>query len=438
MSLPPLGPDGVVPFEALERADLVLERRYAGGARGNSADDPLGRLLPVGNQGGFRFRGSVARDDVRLVVLYTSGLNPDWPDELNPESGDFTYFGDNRSPGRQLHETSRGGNTLLRAMFAKAHGSPEDRRRVPPILLFEKTGVGRGVRFRGLLAPGSSRLTEGEELVAVWRTKTGHRFQNYRAHFTVLNTPVVSRVWLDEVLDGEPLGSSCPPAWRHWVQGRIYDALEAPRTVRVRSTEEQYPGAGGRERLDLVYRHFKDRPHAFEYFAADLWQASDPNVGTIDVTRASRDGGRDAVGLYAVGPTSDPIKITFALEAKCWAPGRGVGVKPIARLISRIRHRDFGVFVTTSHIDKQAYEEVRVDQHPIIFITGADIVQFLGARGLRTVPEVQGHLDARYPGAAGPADDLPDEQYEQPPIDELAPPFPVELSASRATSVQTS
>jgi hypothetical protein len=45
--------------------------------------------------------GSAARDTARLVVLYTSGAEPDWPDYLDPYTGAFTYFGDNRSPSRE-------------------------------------------------------------------------------------------------------------------------------------------------------------------------------------------------------------------------------------------------------------------------------------------------------------------------------------------------
>jgi hypothetical protein len=102
-----------VDFDQLTGADLVLERVYRGGIAGNTGDDPLARLLPVGNQGGFRTFGSRAKDEVRMAVLYTSGAEPDWPDSLDVYTGIFTYFGDNRSPGRLLHETRRKGNLLL-------------------------------------------------------------------------------------------------------------------------------------------------------------------------------------------------------------------------------------------------------------------------------------------------------------------------------------
>src|SRR5271169_999243 len=99
-----------VGFDQLAGTDLVLDRVYRGGTAGGTRDDPLSKLLPVGNQGGFRPAGSVVNDSVKLVVLYTTGSEPDWPDALNPYTGTFTYYGDNRRPGRELEDTPNKGN----------------------------------------------------------------------------------------------------------------------------------------------------------------------------------------------------------------------------------------------------------------------------------------------------------------------------------------
>jgi hypothetical protein len=86
--------------------------------------------------------------------------------------------------------------------------------------------------------------------------------------------------------------------------------------------------------------------------------------------------------------------VEFSLEAKCYrppigdAPANTVGVKEVSRLISRLRHRQFGVLVTTSIIARQAYEEVREDRHPIIFICGRDIAEILIKNGYNTVERV--------------------------------------------------
>jgi len=348
----------------------------------------------VRNLGGFRPHGR----PTKLVALYTSGEEPDWPDALDPYTGIFVYYGDNRSPGRALHETPGRGNLLLSNVFEWAHANSAERARVPPFLLFDKPGTGgRDVRFRGLLAPGSDRMSGEEDLVAVWRTTRGERFQNYRARFTVLSVPCVPRAWIQQLIAGHPLGTHCPGPWRAWVESRTYTPLLAPPTVIIRSREQQQPLPPDRPMLELIVRHFSSRPHDFEQFAADLWRVSQPNVDRIDVTRPWRDGGRDAMGEYLLGPRADPVAVEFALEAKCYSPAHSVGVRETSRLISRLRHRQFGVLLTTSHLDAQAYGEIREDGHPVVVLAGRDIADMLKARGLDNLAALQRHLEDVYP-----------------------------------------
>ena len=143
-----------VPFEQLQSADLVLGCVYRGGSAGSVADDPLNRLIPVGNAGGFRYKGS--SEAPLLIALYTTGAEDDWPDSLDPLTSTFTYYGDNRKPGRNLLDTPRHGNEVLRRTFERAHGDPRARAQVAPHLLFAKAGQGRDVVFRGLLVAGHS------------------------------------------------------------------------------------------------------------------------------------------------------------------------------------------------------------------------------------------------------------------------------------------
>ncbi|MFI9026245.1 restriction endonuclease [Streptomyces sp. NPDC053560] len=398
----PVAPEPHVPFADLGTADLVVDSLYAGGARGNSGDDPIAKLVPgVGNQGGFRHKGSPAKGTVRLSVLYTNGGEVDWPDHLDTQTGTFTYYGDNRTPGRDLHDTPRAGNQLLRDAFAASHGTAAERAAgVPPFLLFEKAGTsGRSVRFRGLLAPGGPTLTSDDELAAIWRTTDDQRFQNYRARFTVLDHDRIPREWLQHVLAGsDPLAGDCPPAWRSWVAGRTYSPLLAPSTTVIRSKAGQLPeDAEGQATLELIREHFRGREHDFESCAVAIWRLVAPNTSSVDVTRPSRDGGRDAVGIYTLGPKANPIAIDFALEAKCYGATSSVGVKEVSRLISRLRHRNFGVLVTTSYFHKQVQEEVHEDGHPIALICGRDIVDTLREHGRTTVGAVRQWLEQGFP-----------------------------------------
>ncbi|HDR8994577.1 TPA: restriction endonuclease, partial [Burkholderia vietnamiensis] len=146
--------------------------------------------------------------------------------------------------------------------------------------------------------------------------------------------------------------------------------------------------------LHSVWEHFKESPIAFEAFAARIYQMTDARVIVDEITRGTIDGGRDAVGRYLLGLGEDPVYAEFSLEAKCYRPPmnggapNSVGVKEVSRLISRIRHRQFGVLVTTSVVARQAYEEVREDRHPIIFISGRDITEILIKNGFNTKEKV--------------------------------------------------
>lgn len=387
----------VVPWETLAGCDLVVDELYCGGTAGTAGDDALAKILPVGNQGGFRYAGSPSRNTVRLVVLYTSGTNVDWPDYLDVRTGTFTYYGDNRSPGHELHDTPRRGNLVLRNIFADANGGPAKRECVPPIFLFERAGAtGRDVRFRGLLAPGSPAVAPDEQLVAIWRHRGGDRFQNYRAIFTVLNIPTVPRTWIDGVLGTQSRGAGLA-GWERWCKAATYDPLLAPATTVHRSRGQQLPkNKTDAELLMTLWAHFKDRSSGFEHCAGELFRMSSAGVDTFEVTPPSRDGGRDVIGLYAIGPEVDPIRLDFALEAKCYKPGTGVGVKAMARLISRLRHRQFGVLVTTSYVQDQAYKEVRDDGHPVIILSGIDLVNILKDHGLGAKSALRAWLTERY------------------------------------------
>ncbi|KAB2365214.1 restriction endonuclease [Actinomadura montaniterrae] len=395
----PAGP--CVPFASLGTADLIIDTCYAGGSSGHAGDDPISKLIPrVGNQGGFRHCGSPFQGTVKLSVLYTTGGELDWPDQLDLQTGVFTYFGDNRTPGRELHETSRGGNLLLRDAFAAAHGTPAERAEVPPFLLFEKAPEqGRAVYFRGLLVPGGPTMTTDDELAAVWRSTGGRRFQNYRARFTVLDEGKVPRSWITHVVNGgDPLMGDCPPAWHAWVTSGVCTPLLAPSTTLIRKTADQLPAAPqAKAMLEAIRKHFQSHPHGFEACAVALWRLIAPATGRCDVTRPSRDGGRDAIGEYILGPPADRIAIDFALEAKCYAETNGVGVKEVSRLISRLRHRNFGVFVTTSYFAQQVQQEVREDQHPIALVCGRDIAEALLNHGYKTSSDIKVWLDKNFP-----------------------------------------
>lgn len=384
-----------IPASELSVADLHVDAVYQGGRAGNAGDDPFPRLLKVSNMGGFRYRGTL--ETLEMVVLTSTLSDSDWPDELDQETGTFTYYGDNKHPGRALHETPRNGNELLRRIFTAANAGGDARRAIPPIFVFANIGVWRDVRFLGLAVPGTSERHTSEDLVAIWRTSQGKRFQNYRARFTILDAPMVSRAWIEEVIAGTGSMLHAPVAWRDWISGGRCRALKSERTIEYRSRNEQVPiNVEEVSIIRSVHRFFASRPHEFERCAGAIARLLLPDIAELDLTRPSRDGGRDAVGKLRLGRGPSSILVDFSLEAKCYALDYSVGVKEMSRLISRLRHRQFGILVTTSFVDLQAYREIKEDQHPIIVISAMDIVGLLRVAGLGDIKSVEHWLRAEY------------------------------------------
>jgi len=389
----------VFSFESLADADLRVDATYQGGRAGNAGDDPFPRLLGVSNMGGFRYRGSLAKLD--LVVLTSSLSDSEWPDALDQDTGVFTYYGDNKSPGQALHETPRNGNELLRRVFQLAHERPAGRREVPPILVFANTGQWRDVVFLGLAVPGTADLRLSEDLVAVWKSVGGKRFQNYRARFSILDVPVVSRSWIADIIAGNPHTSNAPAPWRAWIEGGHARALMANRSVEYRTKAEQLPHDVEDARvLKTVHEFLADRPHDFEACAAALARMLLPDITSLDLTRPSRDGGRDAIGQLRIGRGPTSILVDFALEAKCYSPSNSVGVREVSRLISRLRHRQFGILVTTSYVDTQAYREIKEDAHPIIVVAGLDVVELLRVNGHGSPHAATAWLSSEFPAVS--------------------------------------
>ena len=311
----------------------------------------------------------------------------EWPDYLDEETGIFRYYGDNREPGRELTDTKKKGNKILEMAFSLLNEGKnlED---MPPFLIFKKAGKGRDIQFLGLAAPGNPKISPDRDLVAFWRTVKENRFQNYEAYFTVLDTgeKPIYRKWIESLIyDHENNLKYAPEAWVRFVkQGRNgITPLAAPRMHKIPNRFEQLPAGSDTEGLlclDAIRNHYNSFNQGFEACATNIVSKMDSHFVDFSLTRPWRDGGRDALGFYSIsagGKVNASLKIDCALEAKCYSPNNGVGVKEMSRLISRIRYRQFGIMITTSYVDKQAYQEVVEDGHPILIVTATDIAQIL-------------------------------------------------------------
>lgn len=407
-------------FEKISNEDranwhLNIDAIYrANPAAANLGAEVLSKLLSVGNQGGFRYKGSC--EAPKLIALFTSGEDVYWRDELDTSLGLFMYFGDQKTPGKELHDTKLKGNLVLRNVFLKAFSdSPEERRSIPPIFVFKKA-AGRDIRFLGLAVPGIAGRPEKDWLTAVWGAdRDGNRFLNYKSFFTILDTKSgslaspndekINLAWLNDIEAGNAYESEYAPfEWKKYIDKSKCQSLITISEKYSKSKDEQLPPNDDVvkvEMLKLIHRYFNElnRGYSFEQFACEIVRQLDKNVERIDVTTPYKDGGIDGVGTYKVfSKGAQSVSVEFYMQAKCYNPySNAIGVKDTARLISRIKNRQFGVLVTTSYVHKQAYDEVLEDRHPVVFVTGKTIIDLIFDRfEIRTVEKLEEWLKVNY------------------------------------------
>ena len=381
-------------FDELESADLFIDAIYRGGSGSDLSNEPFHKLFPkCGNSGGFR---KVLRTDgsgkLAYVILYTSMEEIEWPDYLDEETGIFRYYGDNKKPGNNILNTKQGGNELLEKIFHSLHTNT-DLEDIPPFFVFKKTGTKRDIQFLGLAAPGNPNIAPDQDLIAFWRSFSGNRFQNYEAYFSILDTgnKPISKKWINDLISNHDFAiNNAPLAWKAFIsKGRNgIRPLCAKKSIVIPSKYDQLQCDNeGKKCLNYIRSFYNDDPTGFEACATSIISLSDKRYQDFVLTRPWRDGGRDALGHYVIGgdnTINPPLKIDFALEAKCYNENNGVGVKQMSRLISRIRYRQFGIMVTTSYVNKQAYSEVIEDMHPILFITASDIARVLRTNSIHS------------------------------------------------------
>lgn len=173
-----------------EKWNLQIDRIYVAGKikAKTLAGEVLSKLFIVGNAGGFRVNGPI--ENPNYIVIYTSGDDAYWRDEIDNSLGVLLYYGENRTPGNDLHNTKKGGNKILRNIFNYAASEEYfERKNIPPSFVFKKYEDCRDMKFLGLAVPGIKGKPKKDWLTAVWGcNRLGDRFLNYKAFFTILDT----------------------------------------------------------------------------------------------------------------------------------------------------------------------------------------------------------------------------------------------------------
>jgi hypothetical protein len=217
-------------YEELSSAPLLVNSIYEGGVKKNpAADDPLTKLFKldgfiksVGNRGGFRksrkeINGKVTNEIAYSVIFSSKKIN-EWPNAYDYTTGIFIYYGDNREPGNHYLNTKQKGNLWLKDIFEKAYGTYEARKTIPPMFVFESTGVGLNVEFLGVAVPGINGKELNQSLQLNLYGNPQNQFQNYKAHLTIINIEPegVSKSWLAQLKDVN--GDTLKDAPKEWIK----------------------------------------------------------------------------------------------------------------------------------------------------------------------------------------------------------------------------
>ena len=124
-------------------------------------------------------------------------------------------------------------------------------------------------------------FSQTEDLVSVWKSKNGQRFQNYKAIFSVLSVDKISREWITDIQKGNTFSKNCPDVWKKWIDTGNYKILKAIDEKKIKTKEEQMPQDPlGKKLLNLIYKYFSKvkNEYDFEYFAGKIFFRFCPGI----------------------------------------------------------------------------------------------------------------------------------------------------------------
>ncbi|MCP1494602.1 hypothetical protein J2Y73_004633 [Peribacillus frigoritolerans] len=131
------------------------------------------------------FGNGKATKEIAYGVIFSTGKIKEWPYSYDKATGTFIYYGDNKEPGKHYLNTKQKGNAWLKDIFEKAYGPYEVRKTIPPMFVFESTGLGLNVELFGIAVPGGKGKTHDQALELNTFGESPNQFKNYKAHLTM-------------------------------------------------------------------------------------------------------------------------------------------------------------------------------------------------------------------------------------------------------------
>ena len=323
----------VVEFNELSKSDLTVNEIYKGGSQSGKGSEVLCKLIPgISNSGGFRIK-SFGQNDF-LGLLYADNKHPEWINIFSSETGKFVYYGDNKDPDISVVDSNKRGMKFLNRVNDRLLNG--NRNQIPPILAFVKAGQGWDVRFIGLAVPG---FIQGEDTLDFLEEVSYRQIDgvvyNYRSTYTILNIDVISREWLNDIINGMAYTSEhVSDVWKKWVDDSEYNplinvvdsfGLEQLQKVQKESIKERYNIIEVKE-VDLI-------PHIHNYITSQGFNYSLANIKNLYLSLRSKPfviisgisgtGKTKIVQLFAesIGATEDNGQLSLIPVRPDWSDG---------------------------------------------------------------------------------------------------------------------
>lgn len=248
----------IVEFEKLKESNLICGAIYKGGDN-NFAGEVISKLMNCENSSGFRKKGDYTKKkELKYVILNSTGKHLEWKDSYNEETNEFLYYGDQDKPGKDICDTRKKGNEILKLVFERLKkGNRSD---IPPFFVFMNQ-AGRDKKFIGLAVPGSRFKNADECLEEITIKKTEGLIKNYKSIFTILNVSRIDRRWLYDLDNNLGYESEyVPKEWIEWITNG-YKGIEPKEIIDndVRTSSEDI------NELDYIVNNIDDISFELEF-----------------------------------------------------------------------------------------------------------------------------------------------------------------------------
>ena len=206
----------------MKTASLIPGHIYMGGTSGNAGDDPISKLLNVGNACGIRSKKN-KENELAYISLVTNPINQkNYPDFLDNETKILTYYGDQKTPGKHYLDTKQKGNLNLENLFKTSYYQKNAKLHLFPCFYFEKIGKkGRNYLYHGIAYPYVSQKEFHEVCNIAQITSDNGIINNLKFSFTVNSDEEVSRQWLLSLTRDSSDIELAPNSWKLFLKNRF-------------------------------------------------------------------------------------------------------------------------------------------------------------------------------------------------------------------------